>query len=187
MNNWGHVVAAGKRSHQWCVSLTPPPPQSILKQWEEWHVIVSNDQLGETLRVAPAQLNKWVEGMAVRGGLSPLWRLICGIVNQLVREILHVSGKLQGNVREIQKPLAVVTMILKPPLPTVNIKSESPTSFYSLRRRPNVTPVSNVCEAATNPCVGFPTDSTNYRKCVSNSLNLIGKSAMGLLRTNHCA
>ena len=79
-----------------------------------------------------------------------------------------MSGKLQGNVREIQKPLAVVTMILKPPLPTVNIKIESPTSFYSLRRRPNVTPVSNVCEAATNPCVGFPTDSTNYRKCVSN-------------------
>ena len=29
---------------------------------------------------------------------------------QLVREILHLSGKSQGKVREFQKPMAVATM-----------------------------------------------------------------------------
>ena len=33
-----------------------PDPQTILKQWEERHGIVSCDQLGETLRAAPIQL-----------------------------------------------------------------------------------------------------------------------------------
>ena len=32
-----------------------PRPQTILKQLEEWHVILSRDQLGETLRAAPTQ------------------------------------------------------------------------------------------------------------------------------------
>ena len=41
----GHVAAARKRSHQWCVSLT----QTILKQLKEWHFFVSCDQLRETL------------------------------------------------------------------------------------------------------------------------------------------
>ena len=45
----GHVVAARKRSQigvfHW--------PQTILKQLQEWHVIVSCDQLGETLRAVP--------------------------------------------------------------------------------------------------------------------------------------
>ena len=45
----GHVPAARKRSHQWRVSLTP----TILKQLKEWHVIVSCNQLGETLQAAP--------------------------------------------------------------------------------------------------------------------------------------
>ena len=48
----GHIAAARKRSHQWCVSLT----QTILKQWEEWHVIVCSDQLGETLQAAATLL-----------------------------------------------------------------------------------------------------------------------------------
>ena len=30
---------------------------------------------------------------------------------QLVREILHLSGKSQGNVREFQTPMAVATML----------------------------------------------------------------------------
>ena len=30
---------------------------------------------------------------------------------QLVREILHLSGKSQGKVREFQTPMAVATMI----------------------------------------------------------------------------
>ena len=33
-----------------------PWPQTVLKQLEEWHVIVSCDQLGETLRAAPTLL-----------------------------------------------------------------------------------------------------------------------------------
>ena len=33
-----------------------PWPQTILKQLEEWHVIVSCDQLGETLQAAPTLL-----------------------------------------------------------------------------------------------------------------------------------
>ena len=43
------VAAARKRSHQWCVSLT----QTIITQLKEWHVIVSCNQLRETLRAAP--------------------------------------------------------------------------------------------------------------------------------------
>ena len=34
-------------------------PQTILKQLEEWLVIVSCDQLGETLRTAPTLLPYW--------------------------------------------------------------------------------------------------------------------------------
>ena len=49
--------------------------------------------------------------MAVRGEISQLPGLICEIVIQLVREILHLSGKSQGKVREFQKPLAVAAMI----------------------------------------------------------------------------
>ena len=49
-----HVVAAGKRSHQWCLTLTPNNTQ---KQLKEWHVIVFFDQSGETLRAAPTQLS----------------------------------------------------------------------------------------------------------------------------------
>ena len=37
-----------------------PWPQTILKQLEEWHVIVSRDQLGETLQAAPTLLYKLV-------------------------------------------------------------------------------------------------------------------------------
>ena len=44
----GHVAAAWKRSHG-----TFPWPKTILKQLEEWHVIVSCDQLAETLRATP--------------------------------------------------------------------------------------------------------------------------------------
>ena len=35
-----------------------PDPKQLLKQWEEWHIIVSSDQLVETLVAAPTQLNK---------------------------------------------------------------------------------------------------------------------------------
>ena len=63
----GHVAAA-------CSSSAEEKSQTILKQWEEWHVINSCDQLGETLRAAPTQV--WVghssqvftlfEGLAVQ-------------------------------------------------------------------------------------------------------------------------
>ena len=48
--------------------------------------------------------------MAVRGGWRPLSGLICEMLIQLVREILHLSGKSQGKVREFQTPMAVATM-----------------------------------------------------------------------------
>ena len=35
---------------------------------------------------------------------------------QLVREILHLSGKSQGKVREFQTPMAVATMTVFSPL-----------------------------------------------------------------------
>jgi len=43
----------------------------------------------------------------MRGAISQLSGLICEIVIHLVREILHLSGKRQGKVREFQKPLVV--------------------------------------------------------------------------------
>ena len=49
--------------------------------------------------------------MAVRGAISQLSGLICEIVIHLAREILHLSGKSQGKVREFQKPLVVAAMI----------------------------------------------------------------------------
>ena len=45
----GHVAAARKRSQIGVFHR----PQTILKQLEEWHVIVSCDQLGETLPAVP--------------------------------------------------------------------------------------------------------------------------------------
>ena len=49
----GHIAAAWKRIHQWCFSLT----LNNTKTMEEWHVIVSCDQLrvGETFQAAPTQ------------------------------------------------------------------------------------------------------------------------------------
>ena len=48
----GHVAAAWKGSHHGVF----PWPQTILKQLEEWHVIVSCDQLGETFQATPTLL-----------------------------------------------------------------------------------------------------------------------------------
>ena len=47
-----YVAAAWKRSHQWCFSLTLNNTETM----EEWHVIVSCDQLhvGETFQAAPS-------------------------------------------------------------------------------------------------------------------------------------
>ena len=47
-----HVVAARKRSHQWCLTLQP---QTVLKQLKDGHVIVFCNQSGETLWAAPTQ------------------------------------------------------------------------------------------------------------------------------------
>ena len=47
---WGYVAAARKRSHQWCLILTTDNTK------KEWHVIVSCNQLGETLRAASTLL-----------------------------------------------------------------------------------------------------------------------------------
>ena len=47
----GHGAAA--RIGREVTNCVFPWPQTILKQLEEWHVIVSCDQLGETLRAAP--------------------------------------------------------------------------------------------------------------------------------------
>ena len=55
--NW--VVSCSSCSEGKSPMVRFPDPQTILKQWEEWHVIVSCDQLGETLRAAPSQLY-WV-------------------------------------------------------------------------------------------------------------------------------
>ena len=49
--------------------------------------------------------------MAVRGALGPLSGLICKLLIQLVREILHLPEKSQGKITEFQKLLGVVTMI----------------------------------------------------------------------------
>ena len=50
----------GDKFYNLCLNLEGhgafPWPQTILKQWKGWHVIVSSDQLGETLRAAPTQL-----------------------------------------------------------------------------------------------------------------------------------
>ena len=44
------------------------------------------------------------EGMAVRGGLSPFSGLkFVKLLIQLVREILHLSGKCQGKVMEMSE------------------------------------------------------------------------------------
>lgn len=53
-------------------------------------------------------LNNWVERMAVRGG----WRLLPYLTFciYLVREILFLSGKSQGKVREFWKLMSVATM-----------------------------------------------------------------------------
>ena len=40
----GHVAAARKRSHQWCLHVT-----LLLKQLKEWHVIVFSDQVRRDL------------------------------------------------------------------------------------------------------------------------------------------
>ena len=45
-----------KRSHPWVTPMVRPWPRTILKQLEEWHVIVSCDQFGETFRAAPTLL-----------------------------------------------------------------------------------------------------------------------------------
>ena len=45
--------SCSKRSHQWCLTLTPSNTQ---KQLKEWHVIVFFDQSGVTLGAASAQL-----------------------------------------------------------------------------------------------------------------------------------
>ena len=52
-----------------------------------------------------------------------------------------------------------------------HLKSEERGPTCSLLRRRNFTPVSNVCEAAPISCSVPLTDSTNYRKCISNLLS----------------
>ena len=66
-------------------------------------------------------------------------------------------------------------------LPLATFGTERVT--FSLGRRGNLTPVSNVCEAAPRSLFLAPTNSTNYRKCVSKVLPLIliGKSTMAFL------
>ena len=63
-------------------------------------------------------------------------------------------------------------------LPLATFGTERVT--LSLGRRCNLTPVSNVCEAAPRSLFLAPTNSTNYRKCVSKVFPfiLIGKSTM---------
>ena len=62
--------------------------------------------------------------------------------------------------------------------------SKNPTrfGFHSLNRRHNLTPVSDVCEAAVGSLFWTPTVLTNYRKCVSNFLSIwLGELAMASL------
>ena len=63
-------------------------------------------------------------------------------------------------------------------LPLATFGTERVT--FSLGRRGNLTPVSNVCEAAPRSLFLAPTNSTNSRKCVSKVFPfiLIGKSTM---------
>ena len=58
-------------------------------------------------------LQTYMEGMAMRGGLSPhqVWWCVKLLI-QLVWEILHLSGKCPGKAREFSKPLSVATMSL---------------------------------------------------------------------------
>ena len=61
-------------------------------------------------------INKWVRGMAVRGGLSPLSGLkFVKLLIQLVREILHLSGNVRERSWKCQKSLAVATIYLSSP------------------------------------------------------------------------
>ena len=43
----------------------PDPPKKTLKQFEEWHVIVSCDQLGETLRVTSSSYTTPINGCSI--------------------------------------------------------------------------------------------------------------------------
>ena len=68
----GHVAAARKRCHQWwpwCHQRWPWS-QTILKQFEEWDVIVSCDQLGETFRAAPTRLKSAMQSWAFHLGVG---------------------------------------------------------------------------------------------------------------------
>ena len=50
------IVFKNLRFHPSTEEKSPMVRQTILEQLEEWHVIVSCDQLGETLRAAPTRL-----------------------------------------------------------------------------------------------------------------------------------
>ena len=51
---------------------------------------------------------------------------------------------------------------------TAGLNSQKVEELGSLRRRLDQSPVSDVCEAALMSLLWAPTDSTNYRKYVSN-------------------
>ena len=62
-------------------------------------------------------INIWVEGMAVREGLSALSGLICEVIIIYLLSLysvgqgnLHLSGKSQGSIKEFQIPRDVATM-----------------------------------------------------------------------------
>ena len=80
-----NVVAAWNRSHS-----AFPWPQTILKQWEDWHVIVSCNQLGETLKAAPNPLSFAVYLIPLNRTQNPSKLLIIHLLRQLDDDIPYL-------------------------------------------------------------------------------------------------
>ena len=60
------VLIPGRRRIKSPITVRFPDPKTIfLKQLEEWHVIVSCDQLGETLQAAPTLLHELRESIVI--------------------------------------------------------------------------------------------------------------------------
>ena len=84
----------------------------------------------------------------------------------------------------IGTPFALLTLqMMKTHISLKRRNNKGSTLTCSLRRRRNLTSVSNVCEAVPRSLFYFraPTESTNYRKGVSNFLSILLANRQWLL------
>ena len=86
--------------------------------------------------------HRWIsEGDGLSWGLSllsGLYQLFVTLLIQLVREVLHLSGKSQGKVIEFQKPLTLATMLeWLQPLFSLTVVLFFPLSLFSCKRLVN--------------------------------------------------